>query len=96
MTGAAVLVISEVMLMDCLFDDLDRAGILGTTGTKGNAFPEIRPFEEGTIFESGRNGIWGAVADDGVVGCVELVSEGAFDVVGVAESERGIGAAAKY
>ena len=41
--------------------------------------------------DSGRDSCCGIMAEEGVVGCVESASEGALDVVGVADMEEGGG-----
>ena len=82
---------SDTTLIDCLFETRASTGMIGTTGTIGWILPGRRPFAFGFVADSGRDRCCGITAEEGVVGCVESASEGALDVVGVADEEEGGG-----
>jgi hypothetical protein len=62
------------------FDVLGLCGTIGTTGTIGTAGLE---FLDRDCVDCALLVLCGRAADEGVVGCVESVSEGAWEVVGV-------------
>ena len=76
---------SDVMLVDFFLDAVERDGMFGTTGTIGPLL--VAGLDSAFEFELDdvRGGPCGVTTDEGVVGCVESASEGACDVVGVAE-----------
>lgn len=69
---------SEVILIEACLEGRDVNGIFGMAGTMGTTGTFGRP--EGLIF-----GVtcWGGAAEEGVVGCVDVSSEGGCDVKGV-------------
>ena len=63
-----VFVASEATLIDCLLDDRDSEGILGTTGIMGWIFPDCRPPGLGQELGFVLLTTVGATAEEGVVG----------------------------
>ena len=72
------LVDSGFEAVESLFEGREREGMLGIAGIIGTTFDVGRAAGAETV---GREGM----AEDGVVGCVESVSDGACEVAGVSE-----------
>ena len=77
-TASADLLESGLEAVESLFEGRESEGMCGIAGTMGTTFAVARMAGLGT---GGRGGI----AEDGVVGCVESASDGAWDVAGVSD-----------